>query len=95
MHFFNPPPLMRLVEIVAGEHTAEATLDAATEVARAMDREPVRAADAPGFIVNRCNRPFALESLRMLGERVATHAEIDRAMREPAATGWARSSSWT
>ena len=81
MHFFNPPPLMRLVEIVAGERTVEATLDAATGVARAMDREPVHAADAPGFIVNRCNRPFALESLRILGERVAGHAEIDRANR--------------
>jgi 3-hydroxybutyryl-CoA dehydrogenase len=82
MHFFNPPPLMRLVEVIAGEHTAGETLDAATEVAHAMDREPVRAADAPGFIVNRCNRPFALESLRMLGEDVAGHAEIDRAIRE-------------
>ncbi|MDQ3759622.1 MAG: 3-hydroxyacyl-CoA dehydrogenase NAD-binding domain-containing protein [Actinomycetota bacterium] len=82
MHFFNPPPLMRLVEIVAGERTAEPALVAATEVARDMDREPVRAADAPGFIVNRCNRPYALEALRTLGEGVAGHAEIDRAMRE-------------
>ncbi len=82
MHFFNPPPLMRLVEIVAGERTAEATLEAATDVARAMNREPVRAADAPGFIVNRCNRPFSLESLRILGERIAGHADIDRAFRE-------------
>jgi 3-hydroxybutyryl-CoA dehydrogenase len=82
MHFFNPPPLMRLVEIVAGEQTSEAAIEAATGVARAMDREPVRAADAPGFIVNRCNRPFALESLRMLGERIATHAEIDRSIRD-------------
>jgi 3-hydroxybutyryl-CoA dehydrogenase len=81
MHFFNPPPLMRLVEIIAGEQTSEAALEAATQVAQAMDREPVRAADAPGFIVNRCNRPFALESLRMLGEGVAGHAEIDRAIR--------------
>ena len=81
MHFFNPPPLMRLVEIVAHESTDESALEAATAVARAMDREPVRAADAPGFIVNRCNRPFALEALRMLGERVATHAEIDEVMR--------------
>ncbi len=82
MHFFNPPPLMRLVEVVAGERTGDAALDAATKVARAMGREPVRAADAPGFIVNRCNRPYTLEALRMLGERVAGHAEIDRAMRE-------------
>ncbi len=82
MHFFNPPPLMRLVEIVAGEHTDELTLVAATSVAKAMQREPVRAADAPGFIVNRCNRPFSLEALRMLGERFATHAEIDAAVRD-------------
>ncbi len=82
MHFFNPPPLMKLVEIVAGERTGETALEQATEVARAMGREPVRAADAPGFIVNRCNRPYALEALRMLGERVASHSEIDRAMRE-------------
>jgi len=82
MHFFNPPPLMRLVEIIAGERTGEPALVQATEVARAMDREPVRTADAPGFIVNRCNRPFALEALRMLGEKVATCAEIDRTMRD-------------
>jgi 3-hydroxybutyryl-CoA dehydrogenase len=82
MHFFNPPPLMRLVEIVAGEYTSEYTLRRATAVARDMKREPVRASDSPGFIVNRCNRPFSLEALRMLGERFATHAEIDAAMRE-------------
>jgi 3-hydroxybutyryl-CoA dehydrogenase len=82
MHFFNPPPLMRLVEIVAGEDTDELTLAAASAVARALDREPVRAKDSPGFIVNRCNRPFSLEALRMLGEGFATHAEIDAAVRE-------------
>lgn len=82
MHFFNPPALMRLVEVIAGERTADHALDAVTEVARAMDREPVRAADAPGFIVNRCNRPFALEALRMLGEDIAGHTEIDRAIRD-------------
>jgi len=82
MHFFNPPPLMRLVEIVAGARTDEMTLARASAVARAMGREPVRAADAPGFIVNRCNRPYSLEGLRMLGEGFATHAEIDAAMRD-------------
>jgi 3-hydroxybutyryl-CoA dehydrogenase len=81
MHFFNPPPLMRLVEIVAGESTDELTLAAASAVARTMNREPVRAKDSPGFIVNRCNRPFSLEALRMLGEGFATHAEIDAAVR--------------
>jgi 3-hydroxybutyryl-CoA dehydrogenase len=82
MHFFNPPPRMRLVEIVAGELTGELALLHATSVARAMGREPIRAKDSPGFIVNRCNRPFSLEALRMLGEGYATHAEIDAAMRE-------------
>ena len=81
MHFFNPPALMRLVEVVAGDRSADATLEEVTRVARAMGREPVRAADAPGFIVNRCNRPFSLEALRMLGEGVASHAQIDAAMR--------------
>ena len=82
MHFFNPPPLMRLVEVVAGERTSEYTLRRAAAVARDMRREPVRATDSPGFIVNRCNRPYSLEALRMLGEGFATHAEIDAAMRE-------------
>lgn len=82
MHFFNPPPLMRLVEVVAAAATSEATVAAATGLARRMGREPVRAADAPGFIVNRCNRPFTLEALRMLGEGVAEAAQIDAAVRE-------------
>ncbi len=82
MHFFNPPALMRLVEVVAGESTGEPALDATSELAERMGRTPVRCADAPGFIVNRCNRPFALESLQMLGEGIATHAQIDRIVRE-------------
>ena len=81
MHFFNPPALMRLVEIVAGERTSEYTVRRAAALAREMKREPVRATDSPGFIVNRCNRPYSLEALRMLGERFATHSEIDAAMR--------------
>jgi 3-hydroxybutyryl-CoA dehydrogenase len=82
MHFFNPPALMKLVEVVAGEATEEPALAATTEVAERMGRTPVRCADSPGFIVNRCNRPFALESLRMLGDGVATQGEIDRIVRE-------------
>ena len=82
MHFFNPPALMKLVEVVASEATAEQALAKTSELAERMGRTPVRCTDAPGFIVNRCNRPFALESLRMLGEEVATHAQIDRVVRE-------------
>jgi 3-hydroxybutyryl-CoA dehydrogenase len=81
MHFFNPPPLMPLVEIVAGDESGEPGLEAATDVARRMGRTPIRARDGIGFVGNRCARPFTLEALRMLGERVATHEGIDRACR--------------
>ena len=82
MHFFNPPPLMRLVEVVAGERTSDGTVETATEVAERMLRTPVKAADGIGFLANRCVRPFTLESLRMLGEGVADHAQIDHVIRQ-------------
>jgi 3-hydroxybutyryl-CoA dehydrogenase len=81
MHFFNPPPLMRLVEVVAGDESSEETLREVSALATAMDREPVRAADAIGFIANRANRPFSLESLRLLGEGVSDVEQIDRIVR--------------
>jgi 3-hydroxybutyryl-CoA dehydrogenase len=81
MHFFNPPPLMPLVEIVAADDSGEPALEAAAGVARRMGRKPIRARDEIGFVANRCARPFTLEALRMLGERVAGHEEIDRACR--------------
>jgi 3-hydroxybutyryl-CoA dehydrogenase len=81
MHFFNPPALMKLVEVVAtGEAAAEA-LDATTEAGRRMGRTPIRAKDSPGFIANRLARPFTLESLRMLGDGVAGAETIDRVCR--------------
>jgi 3-hydroxybutyryl-CoA dehydrogenase len=81
MHFFNPPPLMRLVEIVAAEGSSEEALARATEVAERMGRTPIRAKDSPGFVANRLARPFSLESLRMLGDGVADAPTIDRAVR--------------
>jgi 3-hydroxybutyryl-CoA dehydrogenase len=81
MHFFNPPALMRLVEIVAGDESGEPALELATEVARGMGRTPIGARDSVGFVANRCVRPFFLESLRMLGEGIAPHDEIDRIVR--------------
>ncbi len=81
MHFFNPPAAMRLVEIVAGDESAEGALLAATEAAEAMGRTPIRASDTVGFVANRCARPYTLESLRMLEEGVAGPAEIDRICR--------------
>jgi 3-hydroxybutyryl-CoA dehydrogenase len=81
MHFFNPPALMKLVEVVATKDSAPAALDATAEVGRRMGRTPIRAKDSPGFIANRLARPFTLESLRMLAEGVADAQTIDRACR--------------
>jgi 3-hydroxybutyryl-CoA dehydrogenase len=81
MHFFNPPALMRLVEVVATTDSSEAALEATAEVGRRMGRMPIRAKDSPGFIANRLARPFTLESLRMLAEGVADAPTIDRACR--------------
>src|SRR3954468_6955776 len=81
MHFFNPPALMRLVEVVAGEESGEPALAATEDVARSMGRTPVRAADQIGFIANRCARPFSLEGLRLLGAGIADHETIDRICR--------------
>jgi 3-hydroxybutyryl-CoA dehydrogenase len=81
MHFFNPPALMKLVEVVATDEAAPEALDATTEVGVRMGRTPIRAKDSPGFIANRLARPFTLESLRMLGDGVADAATIDRVCR--------------
>jgi 3-hydroxybutyryl-CoA dehydrogenase len=81
LHFFNPPALMKLVEVVAAAESGKAPLAAATEVARAMGRTPIRAKDSPGFVANRLARPFSLESLRILGDGVADAATIDRVVR--------------
>jgi 3-hydroxybutyryl-CoA dehydrogenase len=81
MHFFNPPALMQLVEVVAGDESGAPALEMATEVAKGMGRTPIRAQDSVGFVANRCVRPFFLESLRMLGEGLAPHDEIDRIVR--------------
>jgi 3-hydroxybutyryl-CoA dehydrogenase len=81
MHFFNPPPAMKLVEIVAGESSSDEALALATRAADAMGRTPIRARDSAGFVGNRCARPFTLESLRMLEAGIATHEEIDRICR--------------
>jgi 3-hydroxybutyryl-CoA dehydrogenase len=81
MHFFNPPALMKLVEVVATADSSEQALAAATEVGRRMGRTPIRAKDSPGFVANRLARPYPLESLRMLAQGVADAETIDRACR--------------
>jgi 3-hydroxybutyryl-CoA dehydrogenase len=81
MHFFNPPALMKLVEVVATDEAAAEALEATTEVGMRMGRTPIRAKDSPGFIANRLARPFTLESLRMLADGVADAETIDRVCR--------------
>jgi 3-hydroxybutyryl-CoA dehydrogenase len=82
MHFFNPVPLMALVEVVPGSRTAPAIADRVETVARGWGKVPVRSADRPGFIVNRVNRPFTIEALRILEEGLAGIETIDAAMRD-------------
>ncbi|MDQ2769951.1 MAG: 3-hydroxyacyl-CoA dehydrogenase NAD-binding domain-containing protein [Bacteroidota bacterium] len=77
MHFFNPAPVMPLVEIISGVATAPAVADAVEALARRLGKTPVRAADAPGFIVNRVARHYYVESLKVLEENVASFEVID------------------
>jgi 3-hydroxybutyryl-CoA dehydrogenase len=81
MHFFNPAPLMRLVEVIAGLQSAPEALAVARATGEAMGKRVIDAADGPGFLVNRCSRPFGLEALRLVQERVASIEEIDRICR--------------
>ncbi|WP_320671892.1 3-hydroxyacyl-CoA dehydrogenase NAD-binding domain-containing protein [Patulibacter defluvii] len=82
LHFFNPAPVMKLVEVVAGEHSSPAALAVARATGEAMGKHVVDAADVAGFLVNRVNRPFSLEALRLLQERIADVATIDRIVRQ-------------
>ena len=77
MHFFNPAPVMRLLEVVSGEESAPEALALARAAGEAMGKHVIDAADGPGFLVNRCNRPFGLEALKLLQERVASIEQID------------------
>jgi 3-hydroxybutyryl-CoA dehydrogenase len=81
-HFFNPPPLMALVEVVQGERTSEESMSRATAIIRRMGKMPVRAKDTPGFIVNRVARPFYNEALRILADGDATVETIDKIMKD-------------
>ena len=82
MHFFNPVPLMRLVEIVRGPDTDAATLAFMSALGERMGRTPVTIKDAPGFLVNLGGRAFTTEGMRLLHEGVATPAQIDAVMRD-------------
>ncbi len=81
LHYFNPPPLMALVEVVQGERTSADTVERAAALMRDMGKTPVRAKDTPGFIVNRIARPFYNEALRILGDGEASVEAIDSVMK--------------
>lgn len=82
LHFFNPPPLMQLVEVIPALQTLPATVTLATELMRRWQKLPVVAKDTPGFIVNRIARPYYGEAIRILEEGVADVTTIDWAMTE-------------
>ena len=82
MHFFNPVPLMALVEVIPGPMTAPDVVDRVALLARRLAKTPVIAADTPGFIVNRVQRALYLEAFRIFEEGVATLPAIDDAMRQ-------------
>jgi 3-hydroxybutyryl-CoA dehydrogenase len=82
MHFFNPAPLMKLVEVVSGSRTDPAVVDRVAAIAEGWGKVVARAADVPGFIVNHVARPYYLEAFRILEEGYAAAPEIDSTMRE-------------
>jgi 3-hydroxybutyryl-CoA dehydrogenase len=81
MHFFNPVPLMKLVEVVSGLHTDAHVAEAIVELGRAWGKVPVQARSTPGFIVNRIARPYYAETLALLQERAAAPHALDACLR--------------
>lgn len=80
LHFFNPAHVMKLVEVVKGEHTSEETIQTLSTLCTYIGKTPVICKDAPGFIVNRVARHFYLESMKLMEEGIADHETIDAAM---------------
>jgi 3-hydroxybutyryl-CoA dehydrogenase len=80
MHFFNPAPLMRLVEVVKGEQTSDEALQMIYELCKQMNKVPVICKDAPGFIVNRVARHYYLEAMKLVEEGVASFENVDTIM---------------
>lgn len=78
LHFFNPAPIMKLVEVVKAEQTSDETISKLVELTKAFGKTPVVCKDSPGFIVNRVARPYYIESLRLIEEGIADFETIDR-----------------
>ncbi len=82
MHFFNPAPLMRLVEVIRGFQTGDETVKVVIDIAKKMGKEPVEVKkDSPGFIVNRILMPHLIEAIRLVEEGVASMEDVDTAVR--------------
>lgn len=81
-HFFNPVPLMKLVEVIDGLQTENWVSEALMVIGKRMTREPVRLTDAPGFLVNQVGRGFTLEASHLVHEGVSTFVDVDRVMRD-------------
>jgi len=81
MHFFNPVPVMALVELINGLQTSAATYAAVEELAKSIGKSPIKVKNSPGFVVNRMLCPMINEAVFALGEGLATAAEIDEAMK--------------
>jgi 3-hydroxybutyryl-CoA dehydrogenase len=81
MHFFNPVPAMKLVEVVTGPSTAPEVVSRTEEIAEGLGKTPIRVSDTPGFVVNRVARPFYLEALRIV-EAGGEAREVDAALRD-------------
>ncbi|HSO71788.1 MAG TPA: 3-hydroxybutyryl-CoA dehydrogenase [Thermodesulfobacteriota bacterium] len=82
MHFFNPVPLMRLVEVIRGFHTNDEAVQVTTDLAKKMGKETVEVKiDSPGFIVNRIMIPHMLEAINIVQEGVATKEDVDKAVK--------------
>lgn len=78
LHFFNPAPLMKLVEVVRGEQTSDEVIAQLVAITKDLGKTPVVCKDAPGFIVNRVARPYYIEALRLVEEGKASYVVIDR-----------------
>ena len=81
MHFFNPVPMMALVEIIRGLQTSESTVDAVTELAKAVGKTPIGVKNSAGFVVNRILCPMINEAIFVYSEGLASAAEIDEGMK--------------
>lgn len=80
MHFFNPAPIMKLVEIIKGMATSQETFDKVKEISVAIGKEPVEVEEAPGFVVNRVLIPMINEAVGIFAEDIASADDIDKAM---------------